>query len=186
MPWSWDDTEYSIHPRLTTSWRVTLDTHHHMLTGKRSWSFSFASHHSLTAATSLWMNDQRYTQLGPYPWLWLTNPQNWVSAPIMFLNGLPPDRHTQKYYSNLVHLWPPREFATLLDHGLHVRTIEASKCIPQLTWSLPPISHEDELQAHLQTCLIEAWKFISKLTSLWPPGPSRCLFDHLLQVYLHP
>jgi len=42
------------------------------------------------------------------------------------------------------------------DHGLHVCTITAAKCISTLAWSRSPNSLHRGLQGHLQTCLITA------------------------------
>jgi hypothetical protein len=56
------------------------------------------------------------------------------------------------------------------DYGLQVRTVTASKCIPN--------SHEHSLQVHLQTHTIAASKCISKPAQSQPPSASPNLLDH--------
>jgi len=81
-----------------------------------------------------------------------------------------------------VHLW------VQLDLGLQVhlqtRSITASKCISEFTWSRPPSASPNSLdhglQVHLQTRMTTASKCISKLTQLRPPNS----LDHGLQVHL--
>jgi len=143
---------------------------------------------------------------------------NRVAAPVVPPSQTTPSRSTaSKYCSNFARSRPPSPSPNSLDHGLQLhiwvhlifalevhlqtRSIPASKCISELTWSSvsnciskharsrPPSaslsSLDVGLQAHLQTRSITASNCISEFTQSPSPSSSPHLLDPSLQVHLH-
>ena len=77
-----------------------------------------------------------------------------------------------------VHRLPPSPRAHLLDYGLQVLTIVASRCIS-------PIWLDDGLQVHWQTRSSTASICFYTLARWWAPSASASSLDHSLQVYLY-
>jgi len=155
MPWSWVNTEYSIHQVL-----------HHPKFDSLPLAASFSS-----------LGRCCCTQLCTFPQLRVNQ---WIESqlPLRLPPNLPPPStppiliyHGLQVYlwtcsisasmciSNLVRSRPPSASLSSLDHSLqlyhHTRSIMASKCISEVTQTCPPV--------HLWTRSITATKCISKL-----------------------
>jgi len=190
MPWSWVNTEYSIHQVL----------HYPMI--------DFLP---LPASLSS-LGSPCCTQLATFPrsGVWSMNR---VSAPVcdfLSIYHLQTDHlqavlHSEfimafKCISKLARSWPPSESPNLLDYSLQVRTIHgvqtysitASKCITEFTQSRPPSASPNLFDHGLQVRIINGLQTLSitasKCIPLFTRSRAICaswnLLIHCLQVHL--
>ena len=89
--------------------------------------------------------------------------------------------------SSFALLWPRSASPNGPDHDLQVLTIMASKCIPRLSWSRPPSSHNYDLHMHLPTHSSTASTSASVSSTQLPPSgaPRISLKHHLLPVKIY-
>ena len=200
MPWSWLNTEYSIH-----------HVQHHPKIDSLQLPANFP-----LPASSPSLGGCCCTQLSTFPQLqvnqWIESQLPLWLPPNQLLPNTPPislDHSLQVHYqtrsiaasqciselmitalkciSKLAPLQPPGS----RDHGLQLhlqtRAITASKCIstPARTWlhSASPNSLHHGLQMHRQTRSIMGSTSICKLTRSQPPNASLNLLNHDLQVH---
>jgi len=166
MPWSWLNTEYSIH-----------QVPHHPKIDSLPLPASVplpASFPSLGRCCC--------TQLCTFP---QRQVDHWIDSQLP--SRLPPNRPLLSTplisldHSLQVHL--QTRSITASQCISEFRTT-ASKCISELARSRPPSSHNHGLQLHLRTRSITASKCITKLARSRPPSASPNSLDHGLHVHL--
>jgi len=168
MPWSWINTEYSIH-------QIQHHPKIHSLLLQASFPLA-ASFPSLGGCSC--------TQLSTYPQLEVNQ---WIESQLP--SRLPPNRplpSTPPISLNhrlQVHL---QTYPITASQRISEFMITALKCIYKLALLQPPSSYHHGLQFHLQTRLITASKSISKLAQLRPQIASPNSLDHGLKVQLQP
>jgi len=162
MPWSWVNTEYSVHQLL-----------HHPMVNILPLPASVSS---LGGCTQL----STFPPLRIHKWI--------VSAPIEH----PSPSTASRYFSNVDWSWPPSVSPNTLNYGFQVHrwvhSISASKCIANPARSWPQgasLSSLDlGLQMHLHSRKIAHSKCISQCTRSRSPKPSPNSLDPGLWVHL--
>jgi len=177
MPWSWVNTEYSIHraqhTASTASSQDCLSSLHSddcELTPECSLSFRRASLQDWPPPSSS-------------PWELQGKVTTSYSHGCKLTNWWRESQHTarllstaSKYSPDLARSWPAGASPNSLDHGLQLHL--------WVTWSWPPNVSPNSLNRGLQVYLwvhsITASQCISKLARLRPPGASPNSLDHSL------
>jgi len=164
MPWSWVNTEYSIHRvQYTLSTASTHDcpssrhSHNSELTPECSFSFRGASLQDRPPpASSPWEVKDKVTTSHAHGCEW-TN--GWIEPqhPVHLQSTAP------KHSSNLARSWPPSASRNGLDHGLHVHLwVQSDPGLEVHLW----VQLDLGLQMHLHTPSITASKWISEFNSI--------------------
>ena len=194
MPWSWVNTEYSIHrvlhhPKFDY---LPLPASLSALSGPSWTQFS----NLLQLLVNQWIESQLPLHMPPDvpPPDWPppdSLPQDWLPPVWLPSDQSPPDEP------------PPTTPPIFIDHGLQAYlptcSILAPNGVSEFSWSRPPSAspnlldhgpqvhlgaHYLGLQVHLQTCSIPASKCIPKLTRSQSPSASSNTLNHSLQVNL--
>jgi len=166
MPWSWVDTEYSIHQVQYPPKIVCLP----FILVINSWPRNVAS----AASIPPYMIDCHQPAL--YVCSKVELPNWWIK----FKHPASHPSTASTYSAKLAQSWTPTVSLDLLNYGLQVHTIMHSMCISRLARLRPPSSHDHGLQGYA----IMASKCISNLARSWYWSESLSSPDHSLQVYV--
>jgi len=195
MPWSWVNTDYSIHwvlhhPKID-SLLLPASLISHLLGRPSCTQFSTFPQWRVNQ----WIESEFPPHLFPNPPRPVQTPP---STPTLSIDhGL--QVHLQicsgtasKWIAEFTRSRPPSASPHSLDHGLNLHlslhSLSASKCISKLARLWPPSASLYSLnhgrQLHHWIHLLSASMCISQLTRLWPPGASPNSLDHGLQLHL--
>ena len=120
------------------------------------------------------------------------NTRRAIHQPASSTHPISLDHSFKLHISNLSRSWPPSVSPDLLDYGLQVCTIMASKCISKLCWLWPPSSHDHGLQCISPNSLDQGIQVYlqprsiadSKFARSRSPSASPNLLAHDLGVHL--
>jgi len=173
MAWSWVGTEYS------TYW-----VHHTPSTAYTQYSIHLVQHTPSTAYTKYriqWVQHPAKIVCLPFILIITSWPLNTASDTSMTPYTI--DCHQPVLHENPMAM-SPCHIPTVGSYLTDDWSLSSWHAMHQPHSSTHPISLNQVLLVHIQTCSIVAFKCISKLTELQLPSASPNLLDHGNQVYL--